>query len=201
MPMSVWVAGLSTAPTFLRPPRSREWRRICGRCWRQSSQIPRNGSLGCLCCRQRNAGKFSIDWNRHRTALRPPRTLFPNASPGRPSARRTPWRCPLGRVRLSYRELARRSFGHRRPACREGVGPDVVVILLAERGIDFLAAMIAVQRAGGAFLPLDPTIPAARLAQIIQHSRARAGAGRARLHRGASRGAIWVAGAKSARKS
>ena len=31
--------------------------------------------------------------------------------------------------------------------------------------------MIAVQRAGGAFLSLDPNIPPARLAQIIQHSR------------------------------
>jgi len=30
-----------------------------------------------------------------------------------------------------------------------------------------------VQRAGSAFLPLDPTLPAARLAQIIQHSGAR----------------------------
>ena len=43
--------------------------------------------------------------------------------------------------------------------------------MLAERGVDFLAAMIALQRAGGAFLPLDPTFPAARLAQIVQHSR------------------------------
>src|SRR5262249_17857614 len=35
-----------------------------------------------------------------------------------------------------------------------------------------LAGMIAVQRASGAFLPLDPALPAARLTQIIQHSRA-----------------------------
>jgi amino acid adenylation domain-containing protein len=76
-----------------------------------------------------------------------------------------------GRVRHSYQELARQSWAIADRLAIEGVGPDVVVILLAERGVDFLTAMIAVQRAGGAFLPVDPTIPAARLAQIIHHSR------------------------------
>ena len=72
--------------------------------------------------------------------------------------------------RLSYRELARRASAIAGRLAREGVGPDVVVVLLAERSVDFLAAMIAVQWAGGAFLPLDPAAPAARLARIIEHS-------------------------------
>src|SRR5262249_5514725 len=76
-----------------------------------------------------------------------------------------------GRVRHSSRELARQSWAIADRLTIEGVGPDVVVILLAERGVDFLTAMIAVQRAGGAFLPVEPTIPAARLAQIIRHCR------------------------------
>jgi amino acid adenylation domain-containing protein len=75
-----------------------------------------------------------------------------------------------GQVRLSYRELARRSSAIAARLAAEGVGPDVVVILLAERSVSFLAAIIAVQWAGGAFLPLDPTWPTARLAEIIQHS-------------------------------
>jgi amino acid adenylation domain-containing protein len=75
--------------------------------------------------------------------------------------------------RLSYRELARRASAIAGRLAREGVGRDVLVVLLAERSVDFLAAMIAVQWAGGAFLPLDPTSPAARLAQIIEHSGAR----------------------------
>jgi amino acid adenylation domain-containing protein len=77
-----------------------------------------------------------------------------------------------GQVRLSYRELARRGRAIADRLALEGVGPEVVVILLAERGVDLLAGMIAVQRASGAFLPLDPALPAARLTQIIQHSRA-----------------------------
>jgi amino acid adenylation domain-containing protein len=77
----------------------------------------------------------------------------------------------IGSVRMSYFELARRAFAI---ADRLGRLPtDAVVVLYAERGVELLAAMIAVQRAGGAFLPLDPTTPASRLAEIIQHSGAR----------------------------
>jgi amino acid adenylation domain-containing protein len=75
-----------------------------------------------------------------------------------------------GPVRLSYRELARRASAIADRLARAGVGPEVLVVLLAERSVDFLAAMIAVQWAGGAFLPLDPRSPTARLGQIIQHS-------------------------------
>ena len=77
-----------------------------------------------------------------------------------------------GDIRVSYRELASRVSAISHRLVLEGVGQDVLVILLAERGPDLLAAMLAVQRAGGAFLPLDPTIPPERLAQILQHSRA-----------------------------
>jgi len=78
-----------------------------------------------------------------------------------------------GRGRLSYLDLASRASALARRLCREDVRRDEVIVLFAERSIEFLAAMIAVNRAGGAFLPLDPAMPAARLAQIIQHSGAR----------------------------
>jgi amino acid adenylation domain-containing protein len=75
-----------------------------------------------------------------------------------------------GPVRLSYRELARRSSAIAHRLAVAGVVPDTVVVLLADRGVNFLAALIALQRIAGAFLPADPTLPAARLAQIIEHS-------------------------------
>jgi amino acid adenylation domain-containing protein len=74
-------------------------------------------------------------------------------------------------VRLSYWELGNRASAIADRLALEGVGPDIVVPLLAERTVNLLAAMIGVQQAGGAFLPLDPTFPVARLAQIIRHSR------------------------------
>ena len=79
----------------------------------------------------------------------------------------------VGQLRLNYLELAGRASAIADRLCREGIHRDDLVVLLAERGVDLLAAMIAVQRAGGAFLTLDPTMPAARLLQIIQHSGAR----------------------------
>jgi amino acid adenylation domain-containing protein len=75
-----------------------------------------------------------------------------------------------GQVRLSYRELARRSFAIAHRMTLEGIGPDAVVALLAKRDANLLAAIIAVQRVGGAFLCLEPALPAARLAQIVQSS-------------------------------
>lgn len=75
-----------------------------------------------------------------------------------------------GRMSLSYRELARRSQAIAHWLAREGVGPETVVALLADRGSDLLAAMIAVQRVGAAFLILDPEQPPARLATILGSS-------------------------------
>lgn len=111
-----------------------------------------------------------IDWNETQTNFGRLGTLSERFSK---QAERTPNAIAVshGRIRLSYRELARRSSAIADRLMMEGVGPDVVVVLLSERGCDSLAAMIAVQRAGGAFLPLGPNIPPARLAQIIQHSR------------------------------
>ncbi|WP_158679354.1 non-ribosomal peptide synthetase, partial [Streptomyces sp. Tu 6176] len=44
-----------------------------------------------------------------------------------------------------------------------GVGPESVVAVALPRSMDLLVALHAVVRAGGAYLPLDPTLPADRL--------------------------------------
>ncbi|HEY7357825.1 MAG TPA: condensation domain-containing protein, partial [Ktedonobacterales bacterium] len=71
---------------------------------------------------------------------------------------------------LSYRELNQRANRLARLLVKAGVGPDVVVGLLDERGIDFLTAMLAVFKAGGAYLPLDPQHPARRYYQVLSQS-------------------------------
>ncbi|MFI0982040.1 amino acid adenylation domain-containing protein [Streptomyces sp. NPDC021093] len=48
-----------------------------------------------------------------------------------------------------------------------GVGPDVPVALCLERGAGLSAAMLGTLRAGGAFLGLDPSYPADRLAFML----------------------------------
>jgi amino acid adenylation domain-containing protein len=90
-------------------------------------------------------------------------------------ARKTPNAIAVsdGRASLTYHELARRSQAASHWLAREGIGAESVVALLADRGPDLLAAMIAVQRAGAAFINLDPDQPPARLSTILGSSYAR----------------------------
>ena len=74
--------------------------------------------------------------------------------------------------RLTYSELERqanRIAGHLAAA---GVGADGIVVLLAERSLRFLASMLGVFKAGGAYLPLDPGHPSSRYAQLLAESQA-----------------------------
>ncbi|HEX3994309.1 MAG TPA: amino acid adenylation domain-containing protein, partial [Acetobacteraceae bacterium] len=48
-----------------------------------------------------------------------------------------------------------------------GVGPEVVVGLYFDRSPDLIVAIIAVLKAGGAYLPLDPTYPTERLSFMM----------------------------------
>ena len=78
-----------------------------------------------------------------------------------------------GQEHLTYRELNRRANQLARELQTLGVEPETIVPLLAERSIAFLLAMLAVFKAGGAYLPLDPHHPPSRIRQILEHSRAR----------------------------
>ncbi|MFC4048022.1 AMP-binding protein, partial [Dactylosporangium siamense] len=68
---------------------------------------------------------------------------------------------------LTYAELVDRSdrlAGYLRSV---GVGPEVVVGVCLPRGVDFVVAVLAVWRAGGAYLPLDASYPVSRLAVML----------------------------------
>ncbi|HEY0733742.1 MAG TPA: amino acid adenylation domain-containing protein [Herpetosiphonaceae bacterium] len=71
---------------------------------------------------------------------------------------------------LTYRELNQRANRVAHLLAERGVGPDVVVGLLGERGTDLLTMILAVFKAGGAYLPLDPHHPSQRHVQILGQS-------------------------------
>ncbi|AGZ43004.1 non-ribosomal peptide synthetase [Actinoplanes friuliensis] len=72
---------------------------------------------------------------------------------------------------VSYAELDERANRLAHTLIARGVGPDRVVGLAVPRSIDMVVAELAVLKAGGAYLPLDPADPAERLAYMVGDAR------------------------------
>ncbi|MGY2290395.1 non-ribosomal peptide synthetase [Pseudomonas sp. SDO528_S397] len=79
----------------------------------------------------------------------------------------------VGEQSFDYRQLnARANLLARRLRAR-GVGPEVRVGVLLPRSAQMVVALLAILKAGGTYVPLDPNYPADRLAYMLEHSRAR----------------------------
>ncbi|QMW46378.1 hypothetical protein G4B11_009833 [Aspergillus flavus] len=74
---------------------------------------------------------------------------------------------------LSYRELDLLASQLAYYLQVQGVGPEVRVALCFDKSKWNIVAMLAVLKAGGAFVPLDPTHPAARLQSLVRSVQAR----------------------------
>ena len=68
---------------------------------------------------------------------------------------------------MSYGELDRRSGEIARRLRRLGVATDARVGLVVERSPEMLEAVLGILKAGGGYLPLDPTYPRERLALLL----------------------------------
>jgi amino acid adenylation domain-containing protein/thioester reductase-like protein len=76
-----------------------------------------------------------------------------------------------GRSLLTYRELdesASRLAGYLSQA---GVAPEAIVGVCLDRGLDMILAILAIMKAGGGYLALDPSLPPGRLARICDQVR------------------------------
>ncbi|HYP53191.1 MAG TPA: amino acid adenylation domain-containing protein, partial [Pyrinomonadaceae bacterium] len=71
---------------------------------------------------------------------------------------------------LTYADLNARANVAARRLVAEGVGPETVVALVARRGVAFVTCVLAVFKAGGAYLPLDPHQPPVRLRRVLRQS-------------------------------
>ncbi|OQW92261.1 MAG: hypothetical protein BWK78_02195, partial [Thiotrichaceae bacterium IS1] len=68
---------------------------------------------------------------------------------------------------LTYTELNRRANQVAWQLQRLGVKPETLVGLNIEPSIEMLVGVLGILKAGGAFVPLDPTYPAERLAYLV----------------------------------
>jgi amino acid adenylation domain-containing protein len=77
-----------------------------------------------------------------------------------------------GESSISYAELDAQAGRFAGRLGDLGARPDAIVGIHMERGIDLLVAIVAVMKAGAAYLPLDTSLPPDRLAYMIDNSKA-----------------------------
>ncbi|MDR7067470.1 amino acid adenylation domain-containing protein [Pseudoxanthomonas japonensis] len=73
-----------------------------------------------------------------------------------------------GDASLSYRQLEARANRIARLLRRHGIGRGALVGLALDRGLDMLAAMLGILKAGAGYVPLDPAFPHGRLAYMVE---------------------------------
>ncbi|UZE84263.1 non-ribosomal peptide synthetase [Pseudomonas viciae] len=76
----------------------------------------------------------------------------------------------LGELELSYQALNRRANRIARELLAQGIRPDDRVAILARRGVEMVCAVLAVLKAGAAYVPLDPAYPSERLGYLLADS-------------------------------
>jgi non-ribosomal peptide synthetase component F len=106
--------------------------------------------------------RTAADWPRERAPIE----LVEERAAASPAAPAVVW---TGGV-LSYGELMARA---ERWACRLralGAGPEVPVAVLLPRSPQLVLALVAVARAGGVYLPVDPAYPDERIAAVLEES-------------------------------
>ncbi|MBN2312143.1 MAG: amino acid adenylation domain-containing protein [Candidatus Hydrogenedentes bacterium] len=71
---------------------------------------------------------------------------------------------------VTYAELEARANQLAHCLQRRGIGPERIVAICVERSVEMVVGVLGVMKAGGAYLPLDPTYPLDRLAFMFNDS-------------------------------
>ncbi|MDP4489532.1 amino acid adenylation domain-containing protein [Pseudoalteromonas piscicida] len=71
---------------------------------------------------------------------------------------------------FSYAQLNQRANQLARYLVAQGVRSETLVGVCVERSVDMVVSVLAIMKAGGAYLPMDPTYPKARLTHMVEDS-------------------------------
>lgn len=75
-----------------------------------------------------------------------------------------------GETALTYGRLNARANRLARALRTRGLDRENAVAVVTERNLDWMAAVLAILKAGGAYLPLEPRLPADRIAKILSRA-------------------------------
>jgi amino acid adenylation domain-containing protein len=75
-----------------------------------------------------------------------------------------------GNRQWTYRELNARANQLARALLARGLAREAVVGVVAERNLDWMTAVLAIFKAGGAYLPIEPHFPADRIARTLSRA-------------------------------
>ncbi|BCL17913.1 non-ribosomal peptide synthetase [Micromonospora sagamiensis] len=73
-----------------------------------------------------------------------------------------------GGAEITYRELNARASRLAHHLAGQGVGPDVPVTVSMSRSADLVTVLLAISKAGGCYVPLDPAYPTARKEYVLR---------------------------------
>ena len=78
-----------------------------------------------------------------------------------------------GNRRWTYRELNTRANQLARALLTRGLSREGVVAVVTERNLDWMASVLAIFKAGGVYLPIEPHFPADRIARTLSRAGSR----------------------------
>ncbi|RAR86040.1 non-ribosomal peptide synthase protein (TIGR01720 family)/amino acid adenylation domain-containing protein, partial [Paracidovorax anthurii] len=108
-----------------------------------------------------------------------------NVCPGESAAPPLPWQVQAmaqvrpeaiavsdGETRMSYRALEERANQLAHALIERGVEPGARVALAVTRGVDMVVSLLAILKAGAAYVPIDPDYPVQRVRDMLADSQA-----------------------------